>query len=209
MTNFNESVFDKLQDYAQEGFKGELSDYEQEYYQALYTQLGVYRKYGRSAAIHFLIHKPFNCSRKTATRMLDEAVNLFYAVDNVKRSAWRNLMFEEMRNAALSILKTDGITPDDMETYRRLMESAYKFKQLDQPDVEEPDDEKRHREIKVYELSGKRLGLPNIDRHEVASLIDSLNVNEEQKERLKRDAGVNPVDINDVLQNTMNIPEDE
>ncbi len=209
MTNFNESVFDKLQDYAQEGFKGELSEYEQEYYQALYTQLGVYRKYGRSAAIHFLIHKPFNCSRKTATRMLDEAVNLFYAEDNVKRSAWRNLMFEEMRNAALSILKTDGITPDDMETYRRLMESAYKFKQLDQPDVEEPDDEKRHKEIKVYELSGKRLGLPNIDRHEVASLIDSLNVNEEQKERLKRDAGVNPVDINDVLQNTMNIPEDE
>lgn len=209
MTNFNESVFDKLQDYAQEGFKGELSDYEQEYYQALYTQLGVYRKYGRSAAIHFLMRMPFNCSRKTATRMLDEAVNLFYAEDNVKRSAWRNLMFEEMRNAALSILKTDGITPDDMETYRRLMESAYKFKQLDQPDVEEPDDEKRHKEIKVYELSGKRLGLPNIDRHEVASLIDSLNVNEEQKERLKRDAGVNPVDINDVLQNTMNIPEDE
>ena len=209
MTNFNESVFDKLQDYAQEGFKGELSDYEQEYYQALYTQLGVYRKYGRSAAIHFLMRKPFNCSRKTATRMLDEAVNLFYAEDNVKRSAWRNLMFEEMRNAALSILKTEGITPDDMETYRRLMESAYKFKQLDQPDVEEPDDEKRHKEIKVYELSGKRLGLPNIDRHEVASLIDSLNVNEEQKERLKRDAGVNPVDINDVLQNTMNIPEDE
>lgn len=209
MTNFNESVFDKLQDYAQEGFKGELSEYEQEYYQALYTQLGVYRKYGRSAAIHFLMRQPFNCSRKTATRMLDEAVNLFYAEDNVKRSAWRNLMFEEMRNAALSILKTEGITPDDMETYRRLMESAYKFKQLDQPDVEEPDDEKRHKEIKVYELSGKRLGLPNIDRHEVASLIDSLNVNEEQKERLKRDAGVNPVDINDVLQNTMNIPEDE
>lgn len=209
MTNFNESVFDKLQDYAQEGFKGELSDYEQEYYQALYTQLGVYRKYGRSAAIHFLMRQPFNCSRKTATRMLDESVNLFYAQDNVKRSAWRNLMFEEMRNAALSILKTDGITPDDMETYRRLMESAYKFKQLDQPDVEEPDDEKRHKEIKVYELSGKRLGLPNIDRHEVASLIDSLNVNEEQKERLKRDAGVNPVNINDVLQNTMNIPEDE
>lgn len=209
MTNFNESVFDKLQDYAQEGFKGELSEYEQEYYQALYTQLGVYRKYGRSAAIHFLMRQPFNCSRKTATRMLDESVNLFYAQDNVKRSAWRNLMFEEMRNAALSILKTDGITPDDMETYRRMMESAYKFKQLDQPDTEENDNENRLQRFPIFELSGKRLGLPNIDRNEVASLIDGLNVSEDDKERLKRDAGVNPVNINEVLENTMNITDEE
>lgn len=209
MTNFNESVFDKLQDYAQEGFKGELSEYEQEYYQALYSQLGVYRKYGRSAAIHFLMRQPFNCSRKTATRMLDESVNLFYAQDNVKRSAWRNLMFEEMRNAALSILKTDGITPDDMETYRRMMESAYKFKQLDQPDVEENDNENRLQRFPIFELSGKRLGLPYIDRNEVASFIDGLNVSEDTKERLKRDAGVNPVNINEVLENTMNISEEE
>ena len=96
-----------------------------------------------------------------------------------------------------------------METYRRMMESAYKFKQLDMPDPEEPDDKDRHKEIKVYELTGKHLGLPNIDRNKVADLIDNLNVGEEQKERLKRDAGVNPVDIEEVLEDTMNITEDE
>ena len=209
MTQFNESQFDRLQDYAQEGFKGELNEEEQNYYNALLAQLGVYRKYGRSAAIHFLMVQPFNCSRRTATRMMDEAVNLFYADDNVTRQAWRNLMFEEMRNAALAILKTEGITPDDMETYRRMMESAYKFKQLDMPDPEEPDKADRHNEIKVYELTGKHLGLPNIDRNRVADLIDNLNVGDEQKERLKRDAGVNPVDIEEVLEDTMNITEDE
>jgi hypothetical protein len=207
---FNESLFDKLQDYAQDGFKGELSADEQEYYNALLAQLGVYRKYGRIAAIQFLMRPPFKCLRRVATRMFDEAINLFYAEDNVTRQAWRNLMFEEMRNAALSILKTEGITPDDMETYRRLMESAYKFKQLDEPDPEEPDNNQAARkEIKVYQLDGKRLGLPNINRQEVASLIDSLNVNEQQKERLKTDAGVNPIDIDEVLNNTINISEDE
>lgn len=141
--------------------------------------------------------------------MLDESVNLFYAEDNVTRQAWRNLMFEEMRNAALAILKTDGITPDDLETYRRMMESAYKFKQLDQPDPELQDDKERHKEIKIYELTGRNLGLPNIDRNKVADLIDNLNINNDQKERLKRDAGVTPVDIEEVLEDTMNITEDE
>ena len=143
MTKFKESCFDRLQDYAQEGFKGELSEYEQNYYNALLAQLGVYRKYGRMKAIHFLMVKPFSCSRRTATRMFDEAVNLFYADDGVTRQAWRNLMFEEVRNAALSILKTEGLTTDDLETYRRMMESAYKFKQLDQPDPEQHNGERQ------------------------------------------------------------------
>lgn len=207
---FNESCFDKLQDYAQEGFKGELSDYEQAYYNALLATLGVYRKYGRQGAIRMLMLEPFFCTRRVATRMFDESINLFYADDGVEREAWRNLMFEEMRLAALSILKTEGKTPDDLETYRRLMESAYKFKQLDAPDPEEPDSpEKRQKEIKIYGLDGKTLGLPKIDRDEVASFIDNLDVKERDKERLKTDAGINPIDIDKVLDNTIAIAEDE
>ena len=162
-------------------------------------------------AIHFLMAAPFNCVRRVATRMFDESINLFYAEDSVTREAWRNLMFEEMRNAALSILKTNGITPDDLETYRRLMESAYKFKKLDEPDPEEPDKNKTNagRVIRVYELDGKRLGLPNINRQEVAALIDGLDVSEREKERLRTDAGVKPIDINQVLDNTVNIASDD
>lgn len=207
---FSESCFDKLQDYAQEGFKGNLTEYEQAYYNALLATLGVYRKYGRQGAIRFLMREPFCCLRRVASRMFDEAINLFYAEEGVTRQAWRNLMFEEVRNAALSILKMQGITPDDLETYRRLMESAYKFKQLDAPDPEEPDDpQQRQKEIKIFELDGKRLGLPNINRDEVASLIDSLNINLRDKERLKTDAGINSVDIDKVLDNTIAIAEDD
>ena len=208
---FNESCFEKLQDYAHEGFKGILSDYEQAYYNALLATLGVYRKYGRQGAVRMLMVEPFSCTRRVANRMLDESINLFYAEDGVERRAWRNLMFEEVRNAALTILKTEGITPDDLETYRRLMESAYKFKQLDAPDPEEPDDQQqaRQREIKIFELDGKRLGLPKIDRDEVASLIDNLDIRERDKERLRTDAGIKPVDIDQVLDNTIAIAEDE
>ncbi len=211
MGEFKESCFDRLQDYAHEGFKGELSEYEQAYYNALLAQLGVYRKYGRMKAIQFLMAAPFHCARRVATRMFDEAVNIFYADDTVTRQAWRNLMFEEMRNAALSILKTEGITPDDLETYRRLMESAFKFKKLDEPDPEEPDKNSQaaRKEIKVFELDGKRLGLPNINRQEVAALIDALDVNANEKERLRTDAGVKPIDIEQVLDNTIAIASDD
>lgn len=209
MDQFKESCFDRLQDYAQEGFKGELDDYEQAYYNALLAQLGVYRKYGRMKAIHFLMVKPFGCQRRTATRMFDEAVNLFYADDGVTRKAWRNLMFEEMRSAALSILKTEGLNTDDLETYRRMMESAYKFKQLDTPDEEKPDSPEKFREIKVYDLDGKRLGLPDIDRNRVAALIDRLDISEYDRERIKTDAGVKPIDIDRVISNTIAIANDE
>ena len=118
-------------------------------------------------------------------------------------------MFEEVRNAALSILKTEGITTDDLETYRRMMESAYKFKQLDQPDPEQNDSPALHREIKVYDLTGKRLGLPNIDRNEVAALIDRLDINETERERIRVDAGVKPIDIDKVIDNTIAIANDQ
>ena len=209
--NFRESQFLRLQDYIQSGSKDPLTEDEQEYYDALILTIGIYRKYGRSQAVHFLMGKPFTTSRAVAARMIDEAINLFYFDDGVTRQAWRNLMFEEMRNAALTILKTEGITPDDLETYRRLMESAYKFKQLDAPDPEEPDDQQqaRQREIKIFELDGKRLGLPVINRDEVASLIDNLDIRERDKERLRTDAGIKAVDIDQVLDNTIAIAEDE
>lgn len=208
--NFNTSHLLRLQDYIQSGSKDVLTDEEQEYYDALILTIGVYRKYGRTQAVRFLMAKPFLCKRAIAVRMIDDAINLFYFDDTVTRQAWRNLMFEEMRNAAHAILKTDGITPDDLETYRRLMESAYKFKQLDKPDPEETEKPTAgQREIKVYDLDGKRLGLPNINRQEVASFIDNLDINRREKERINMDAGVAPINIDQVLDNTIAIAEDE
>lgn len=208
--NFRESQFLRLQDYIQSGLKEPLTEEEQDYYDTLILTIGVYRKYGRSKAIQFLMGKPYNATRSIAMRMFDESINLFYFDDGVERQAWRNLMFEEMRNAALTILKTEGITPDDLETYRRMMESAYKFKQLDAPDPEKPDNPKEHsKEIKVFSLDGKRLGMPKIDRDEVASLIDNLDISKRDKERIKTDAGINPVDIDKVLDNTFAIAEDK
>lgn len=206
--NFKNSLFLQLQDYLQAGAKRNLEPDEQQYYDALILTLGVYRKYGRAQAARFLMANPFNTTRNVAYRMIEEAINLFYFDDGVTRQAWRNLMFEEMRNAALAILKTDGISTDDLETYRRLMESAYKFKQLDKPDPETAPETQTQREIKVYELDGKRLGLPNVNRQEVAALIDNLNLNQREKDRLKTDAGIKPINIDQVIDDTINIADD-
>ena len=43
----------------------------------------------------------------------------------------------------------------------------------------------------------------------MASFIDNLDVKERDKERLKTDAGISPIDIDKVLDNTIAIAEDE
>ena len=67
----------------------------------------------------------------------------------------------------------------------------------------------RQKEIKVYDLTGKLLGLPNIDRNEVAALIDRLDINETERERIRVDAGVKPIDIDNVIDNTIAIANDQ
>ena len=207
--NFRTSHLDRLQDYLQSKCAIELTPEEQQYYDALVMTIGVYRKYGRQQAVHFLMAKPFRCSRAVAMRMADDAVNLFYLDDGIERQAWRNLMFEEMRNAALAILRQQTLSADDLEVYGRLMDRAYKFKQLDRPDPEKPKDAPAagYGEIKVYTLSGRQLGLPEVNRNELAQLIDRLDQPEATKERLRTDAGLRPADLDQLIDDTLAVAD--
>lgn len=208
--NFRASHLERLQDYLQEKCASELTPEEQQYYDALVMTVGVYRKYGRQQAVHFLMADPFRCSRAVAVRMTDDAVNLFYLDDGIERQAWRNLMFEEMRNAALAILRQQTISADDLEVYGRLMDRAYKFKQLDKPDPENPAVQAAGmQEIKVYSLSGRQLGLPEVNRNELAQLIDRLDQPDAVKERLRVDAGLKEADLDQLIDDTIAIASDD
>ncbi|MEG1007511.1 MAG: hypothetical protein RSO15_14730 [Bacteroides sp.] len=195
---FDTSHFDRLQDYLASGFAMELTDEELNYYNALYALIGIQRKYGKDNAISFLMHEPFQVKRARAREMYNEAINLFYADDSIENNAHRNLMFDNLQKAAQVVLTT-ARTSKDMEVYGSLLTQAAKIKQLDRPDPEKRQAVK-DKNIKIYMLDTQAVGIPQVDRQQLAAQIDSIqDISERERVRIKRDANVIDVDIIEML----------
>jgi|SRR5574344_1150698 hypothetical protein len=198
---FQKSFYNELQDYIQSGCDYTLSPDAQEYYNALYAIIGVNRKYGKDNAINLLMHEPFNCTRSKARQMYNEAINLFFADDTIENNAHRNMIYENLLKAAQSVLMS-ARNSKDMEIYGNLQTQAFKVKQLDKQDPEKRKDI-NDKEIKIYSLESSAVGIPDIDRNELAAQIDSIeDIPEKERTRLKRDAMVEEISFEEVLDDT-------
>ncbi|MEL5895032.1 hypothetical protein AAE250_16255 [Bacteroides sp. GD17] len=195
---FDKSYFDTLQDYIASGCTMQLTDDEMDYYNVLYALVGINRKYGKDNAIAFLTHEPFCVERMRARRMYSEAINLFYLNDTIENNAHRNMMYDNLMKAAQVVLQ-NAVTSKDMEVYGNLTIQAAKIKQLDKPDQVKPK-EIDDKPIKVYDLDPTSVGLPSANRQLLAAQIDSIqDIPTKEKIRLKRDANIIDVDIEEML----------
>ena len=197
---FEHSHYDTLQDYLASGCTMELTDEEMDYYNALYALVGIHRKYGKDNAIAFLMHPPFNVERSRARRMYAEALNLFYLNDTVENDAYRNIIFDNLQKAALAVLQ-NATSAKDMEVYGNLQTQAWKVKLLDKPDPEKvklPEE----KPVKVYDLDPAAVGLPSANRNELGRQIDAIDLPEREKVRLKRDANIEDIDFEEMLDDT-------
>ena len=197
---FDRSHFDTLQDYLASGCTIELTEEEMDYYNALYALVGIHRKYGKDNAIAFLMHPPFNVERSRARRMYAEALNLFYLNDTVENDAYRNIIFDNLQKAALAVLQ-NATSAKDMEVYGNLQTQAWKVKLLDKPDPEKvqlPAD----KPVKVYDLDPASVGLAAANRNELGRQIDAIDLPEREKVRLKRDANIEDIDFEEMLDDT-------
>lgn len=205
---FEQSYFDRLQDYVQSGFDYELTPEEQEYYNALFAVVGINRKYGKDQAVAFLMHPPFNCSMLRAREMYNEAINLFFADDSIEPRAHRQMLFENLEKAALVVLRT-AKTSKDMEVYGNLLVQAAKIKQLDKPDPVKRR-EVKEKEFKVYTLDSNLIGIPMADRNDIAAQIDAIqDISAADRNRLKQDAGVIDINFEEMLDDTQEKTSDK
>lgn len=204
---FEKSHFNTLQDYLASGCTMELTTEELEYYNILYALVGIHRKYGRDNAIAFLMHKPFNIEQGRARQMYAEALNLFYLNDTVENDAYRNIIFDNLQKAALVVLQ-NATTSKDMEVYGNLQVQAAKIKQLDKPDpvkLKQADE----KPIKWYDLSPESVGIPAANRNNLARQIDQMSdLSEGDKTRLKRDANVEDINFEEMLDDTQEKTKD-
>lgn len=194
---FDKSYFDILQDYIASGCTMELTADELDYYNALYALVGINRKYGKDNAIAFLMHEPFNVERMRARKMYSEAINLFYLNDTIENNAHRNMMFDNLMKAAQVVLQ-NAVSSKDMEVYGNLNIQAAKIKQLDKPDPVKPK-EIDEKPIKIYDLNPEAVGLDVANRQILAAQIDSVDLPEREKVRLKRDANIVDIDFEEML----------
>ena len=88
-----------------------------------------------------------------------------------------------------------------MEVYGNLQTQAWKVKLLDKPDPEKvqlPAD----KPVKVYDLDPAAVGLESANRNILGRQIDTMDLPEREKVRLKRDANIEDIDFEEMLDDT-------
>ena len=196
--------FEKLQNYVDNGCQDDISNEEAIWIEALTLMNSMDRKYGRRSTIAFFTKAPFNLTYSRASTMFDEAQNLFYIDRNIEKKALRNKKAEQIEEAA-NVVKNMAVTSKDFEIYGNLQMQAAKLRELDKPDPESLAKELYLKPVRVFSLDATTIGLPGINRLELVQQIDELAIPERDKERLKQDAMVNPIN----LENTLNELQEE
>ncbi|MDR0939932.1 MAG: hypothetical protein LBN29_11405 [Mediterranea sp.] len=196
---FEKSRFDILADYIASGCSMELTDEELDYYNALYAMVAIDRREGKDNAIAFLMHQPFGVERARARQMYAEAINLFHLPDKeIENDAYRAVIFDNLMKASLAVLQNASCAKD-FEVYGNLQTQAAKIKGLMNPDPVKPK-EPGEKPIVHYDLTPGAVGLPDANRNLLAAQIDGLrDIPAREKTRLRRDAGVEDVDIEEML----------
>ena len=122
-----------------------------------------------------------------AQQIFENAINYFYADRKIRKESWRNIIAEKYLLAAQLCFDQN-----DLAGYRKFLNDVERLKRLNEKDDEGVDPKLLDRRVMVYVLSGKELGVPEVDRNELARMIDSYEINETMKIRIKRDAGSLP-----------------
>lgn len=215
MSNYQESHFLRLQDYIAEGSKGNLSEEEKEYEDLLFSVAGMIRREGRPSAQAWLMADR-GCSRHVAERIVYEAINLFYATDHVRAEAWRNLLFEKLLTATIDWERTFvGIDEDtgerfcrakakDYEAYAKLIKQAAIIKQLsERTDAAPP--VTHNQQINIFGTNAQDVGLPATDRRAIIQADYFKQLPKKHQQRLEMELGLKPLDVDQMLDNSIEL----
>ncbi|MBC7382822.1 MAG: hypothetical protein H7296_07470 [Bacteroidia bacterium] len=190
--------FEKLQNYIDGGCKDDLSNEESIWIEALSLMNSMDRKHGRRTTIAFFTKAPFNLTYSRASDMYDESQNLFYIDRNVEKKALRNKKAEQIEEAAAVVLQT-AKNSKDFEVYGNLQMQAAKLRELDKVDPEPINTELYLKPVRMFSLDPTQVGIPSINRSELNAQIEALEIPEKDKTRLRQDAMIEQIILEDKL----------
>lgn len=195
MEKLDDYKFEQIIQFIETGAKGDLTEEMVKYIQLLEMIRGMYDKYETVPAIvNFLQKPPFNLSEYVAKKRFNEAINLFYADNEIKKQTWRNVYASRLdRVADLALLAAKSV--EDLKIHKEIIEAAARMRQLDKQDDKELPKELFEKPFKIYTLDPEKIGRKRADRNLLAQQIDSLKVPEKYKERAKADALITDIEI--------------
>lgn len=184
----------KLSDYILGGSLNDLSTEEALYIDALTLFNSMYRKYGRRNTVNFFTKSPWNLKHSRSSEMMDEALSLFYTDRSVEKKAMRHLFAEELMEAAM-VVRDNALTSKDWEVFGNLKIQAAKLLGLDKEDPEKLDKEVYLKPVRLFSLDPESVGLPKVNRQELAIQIEALEIPEREKNKLRQDANLETIYI--------------
>lgn len=108
------------------------------------------------------------------------------------------MMYDSLLKAA-QVVMTTAKGAKDMEVYGNLITQAWKVKGLDKPDAAKPI-EIKDKPIKIYSLDSEAVGIPGVNRAQLAAQIDAIpDISEREKVRIKRDARVTDISFVEMI----------
>lgn len=189
-----------LQDYLRSEGRTDITPEEHIYMDALRLIRGMDIQYGKRATIAFLNNK-LGLIFDNAKKFYVEAFNLFNHDEGLDKAALRNKYADNMDQAAQHV-KENALTSADWRVYRELNVTAYEMCQLHKEEAEPIDPNMYLRPYTMYTLDVQDIKMSPINRNEVARQIDAQKMPERDKERLREDARLKPLDIRNRLEST-------
>lgn len=186
-----------LEDWIQGGSKSDLKTDERIYLQALTLMNSMERKYGRKKTIDFFV-KTYGLAYRRASEMFDESIRLFYTDRSVEKKALRIKKAEFLEDLARAAA-ANAETAKDMEVAANIEMKAAKLRGLDQPDPEKLPPEAFRKPVRLFSLDPTDIGLPAINRNAIAKQIDALDIPEMDKSRIRKDARLEPIQLEQYL----------
>lgn len=187
-------LFETVQRYLDKGCTGGLSTKEQLYLEMLQIIYSFNNKLGDRRTLRLLTQEPYKMEYNRARDMMAEAVELFNGGRRATKEAMRHHAAETYDNLYHMILDT-AKTPQDIALAASMLDKKVKLLQLDEPDSNILPPEQYMKTFRVLSLTTECLGLPSVNRDEVAAQIDALEIPEADKKRIRMEAGVEDMDI--------------
>lgn len=193
----DKKAFERVYEYIARGRSNELSNNEKLFLDLLTVVNSLDRQFGKRATIKFLTQQ-FGYTYERAVDYYNQADQLFYSTRTTTKEALRNKyadMLDDLAHAA----RNAATTPKDYEAVGDIIAKAAKIRKLDEPEIQVLPAEMYPKPYRIFSLDVTAIGLPPVNRQEVARQIEMLQIPEMDKQHLRRDALIEDVDFTELL----------
>jgi hypothetical protein len=188
-------LFDKkVSDYqglraAIETGQGELPEHLKKYYEVLDFIRSLYNQFNSKSFIISMVRTKWpEISYGVATKLYYESLNFFYVDNGIKKEVWANIYADQLDTIANLAFESNQL--DIAGKYK--LEAA-KMRGVGKEQAPQLPDELMDRRVILYTIKIADIGMKPANRRELAEQIDSYDIPEGDKRRLKNDAMIEDI----------------